>query len=103
MIRLSTGSQCSSLRIGVARAYPSLHKTRRAAQIWTACSRRIRYFGRNTQGKACKKEKRTLSISKIETVDKKANHEFPDKIVFSFEEKVVLHIIKAFIGSILKY
>ena len=30
------------------------------------------------------KEKRTLSISQIETVDKKANHEFPDKIVFSF-------------------
>ena len=27
------------------------------------------------------KEKRTLSISQIETVDKKANHEFPDKIV----------------------
>ena len=25
-----------------------------------------------------------LSISQIETVDKKANHEFPDKIVFSF-------------------
>ena len=31
------------------------------------------------------KEKRTLSISQIETVDKKANHEFPDKIVFFFE------------------
>ena len=28
------------------------------------------------------KEKRALSISQIETVDKKANHEFPDKIVF---------------------
>ena len=28
------------------------------------------------------KEERTLSISQIETVDKKANHEFPDKIVF---------------------
>ena len=32
------------------------------------------------------KEKRTLSISKIEMVDKKANHEFPGKIVFSFGE-----------------
>ena len=30
------------------------------------------------------KEKRTLSISQIETVDEKANHEFPGKIVFSF-------------------
>ena len=30
------------------------------------------------------KEKRTLSISQIETIDKKANHEFPGKIVFSF-------------------
>ena len=53
------------------------------------------------------KEKRTLSISQIETVDKKANHEFPGKIVFSFwggggEESVVLPI-KAFFGSILKY
>ena len=56
------------------------------------------------------KGKRTLSISQIETVDKKANHEFPDKIVFSFlggggvggEERLVLPI-KAFIGSILKY
>ena len=56
------------------------------------------------------KEKRTLSICQIETVDKKANHEFPDKIVFFFEgggwvdgkERVVLPI-KAFIGSILKY
>ena len=28
------------------------------------------------------KEKRTLSICQIETVDKKANHEFPDKIFF---------------------
>ena len=28
------------------------------------------------------KEKRTLSISQILTVDKKDNHEFPDKIVF---------------------
>ena len=27
------------------------------------------------------KEKRTLSICQIKTVDKKANHEFPDKIV----------------------
>ena len=45
------------------------------------------------------KEKRTLSISQIETVDKKANHEFPGRIVFSFgkggggvgfEERVVL-------------
>ena len=34
------------------------------------------------------KEKRTLSISQIETVDKKANHEFPGKIVFSFREGV---------------
>ena len=56
------------------------------------------------------KEKRTLSISQIETVDKKAKHEFPGKIVFSFgegggvggEERVVLPI-QAFIGSILKY
>ena len=54
------------------------------------------------------KEKRTLSISQIETVVKKANHEFPGKIVFSFsgvgggKERVVLPI-KAFIGSILKY
>ena len=30
------------------------------------------------------KEKRTLSICQIEKVDKKANHEFPGKIVFSF-------------------
>ena len=29
------------------------------------------------------KEKRTLSISQIETLDKKANHEFSGKIVFS--------------------
>ena len=28
------------------------------------------------------KEKRTLSICQIETVDKKANHEFHDKMVF---------------------
>ena len=28
------------------------------------------------------KEKQTLSICQIETVDKKANHEFPDKLVF---------------------
>ena len=28
------------------------------------------------------KENRTLSISQIETVDKDAEHEFPDKIVF---------------------
>ena len=28
------------------------------------------------------KEKRTLSTSQIETVDKKANHEFPDKKFF---------------------
>ena len=28
---------------------------------------------------------RTLSISQIETADKKANHEFPDKIVFCLE------------------
>ena len=56
------------------------------------------------------KEKRTLSISQIETVDKKTNHEFPGKIVFSLgggggvdgKERVVLPI-KAFIGSILKY
>ena len=43
------------------------------------------------------KEKRTLSISQIETVVKKANHEFPDKIVFFFggvggKERVVLPI-----------
>ena len=31
------------------------------------------------------KQKRTLSIPQIETVDKKANHEFRDKIVFFFE------------------
>ena len=31
------------------------------------------------------KEKQTLSIFQIERVDKQANHEFPDKIVFSFE------------------
>ena len=53
------------------------------------------------------REKRTLFISQIETVDKKANHEFPGKILFSFggvggEERVVLPI-KACIGSILKY
>ena len=30
------------------------------------------------------KEKRTLSVSQIETVDKNANHEFPDKIGFFF-------------------
>ena len=56
------------------------------------------------------KEKRTLSISQIETVDKKANHEFPGKIVFSFgggggmggEERVVLPL-KALIASIFKY
>ena len=30
------------------------------------------------------KEKRKLPICQIETVDKKANHEFPDKIVFFF-------------------
>ena len=53
------------------------------------------------------KEKRTLSISQIETVDKKGNHELPGKIVFSFggvggEERVVLPI-KAFIGLILKH
>ena len=52
------------------------------------------------------KEKRTLSISQIETVDKKANHEFHEKMVFFFgglggEERVVLPL-KAFIGSILK-
>ena len=46
MMRLSTGCQCRSLRIGVARAYLGLHETRRAAQFWTACSRWIRYFGR---------------------------------------------------------
>ena len=54
------------------------------------------------------KVKRTLSISQIETVDKKANHEFPDKIVFFFGggvdgEARGLLPIKAFIGSILKY
>ena len=51
------------------------------------------------------KERGTLSISQIETVDKKANREFPDKIVFFFDggkRRVVLPI-KAFIGSILKY
>ena len=53
------------------------------------------------------KEKRTLSICRIEKTDKNANHEFPDKIVFFLgelggEERVVLPI-KAFIGSILKY
>ena len=31
------------------------------------------------------KEKETLSISQIETVDKKTNHEFPDKIFVFFE------------------
>ena len=30
------------------------------------------------------KGKQTLSISQIETVNKKANHEFPDKIAFFF-------------------
>ena len=30
------------------------------------------------------KEKRTLAICQIETVDKKANHEFHDKMVFFF-------------------
>ena len=30
------------------------------------------------------KEKRTLSISQIETVDEKASHELPDKIVLYF-------------------
>ena len=56
------------------------------------------------------KEMRTLSISQIETVDKKANHEFPDKIVFFFEvgggvggKTRVFLPIKAFIGWILKY
>ena len=53
------------------------------------------------------REKRTLFISQIETVDKKANHEFPGKILLSFggvggKERVVLPI-KACIGSILKY
>ena len=56
------------------------------------------------------KENRTLSISQIETVDKDAEHEFPDKIVcflggegvVGLEGRVVLPI-KAFIGSILKY
>ena len=52
------------------------------------------------------KEKQTLSISQIETVDKKANHEFPDKIFFLVglggEARVVLPI-KAFIDSIVKY
>ena len=53
------------------------------------------------------REKRTLFISQIETVDEKANHEFPGKILLSFggvggEERVVLPI-KACIGSILKY
>ena len=52
------------------------------------------------------KEKRTLSVSQIETVDKKANHEFPDKKVFFFlegrgeGEGCLAH--KTFIGSILK-
>ena len=67
-------------------------------------------FNSLTYWKAVWKEKRTLSISQIETVDKKANHEFSDKIVFfgggggwvGAEESVVLPII-AFIGSILKY
>ena len=53
------------------------------------------------------KEERALSISQIETVDKKTNNEFPDKIFFFLgwlggEERVVLPM-KAFIGSILKY
>ena len=53
------------------------------------------------------KEKRTLAICQIEMVDKKANHEFHEKMVFFLgggvggEERVVLPI-KAFIGSILK-
>ena len=53
------------------------------------------------------KEERKLSLSQIETVDKKGNNEFPDKIFFFLgwmggEERVVLPM-KAFIGSILKY
>ena len=53
------------------------------------------------------KGKRTLSISQIETIHKKDNHEFPDKIILGGEglgraERVVL-TIKAFTGSILKY
>ena len=56
--------------------------------------------------KQSEKEKRTLSICQIETVDKKANHEFPDKIFFEVglggEERVVLPI-KAYLGSNLKY
>ena len=44
---------------------------------------------------------------KFNIIDKKASHEFPDKIVFFFEgvggkERVLLPI-KAFIGSILRY
>ena len=62
----------------------------------------------NSTEKQSPKEKRTLSISQIETVDKKANHEFRDKVVFFFwggvggEARGFLPI-KAFIGSILKY
>ena len=41
-------------------------------------------FNSLTYWKAVWKEKRTLSISQIETVDKKANHEFSGKIVFFF-------------------
>ena len=57
----------------------------------------------------CGTEKQTQSISQIETVDKKANHEFPGKIVFYFWGGGVgwggegVFPIKAFIGSILKY
>ena len=48
-----------------------------------------------------------LSISQIETIHKKNNHEFPDKIIFGGEglggEERVVFTIKAFTGSILKY
>ena len=53
------------------------------------------------------KGKRTLSISQIETIHKKDNHEIPDRIIFAEEglggEERVVFTIKAFTGSIFRY
>ena len=52
------------------------------------------------------KGKRTLSISQIETIHKKDNHEFPDKTILGGEgsggEVRVVLTMKAFTGSISK-
>ena len=57
------------------------HRAKRRKCISLLMSPPVFFSTASRTEKQSGKEERTLSICRIEVVDKKANHEFPDKIV----------------------